>query len=795
MSDLLQDLRYAVRQLLRNPAFSAIIVLTLALGIGANSMLFSIVHAALLRPLPYPHAERLVSLSVATPERDKKVMDVSGAQLLQDRARSLEALASYDPDGATLTGGGEPRLLTGADVSEDFFRVMGVHPALGREFASEELRRNGPPVVILGHQIWTRDFAGDPRIVGRTVKLDGRSYTVVGVMPPEFSFPRRTEFWLPLPPDPVVEGMIRYRFAVGRLRPDVSIAEARQEASTLLGTHHPEAPRAGEITTPVVMSLHERMYGDLRPALLVLLGTVLCVLLIACANVANLLLARAGARRKEFAVRLALGAGRPRLIRQVMVESLLLALLGGAGGLLFPLYGLKLLVSLGPDSIARVPDIAVNGPVLGFTLAISVASALLFGMTPALALSRTDVHGTLKEGGPQTAGERRQNRSSRLLVIAQLAATVVLLVGAGLLAKSLVRMRSLDFGFRADGVLQARISLPETRYPDSASWESFYRTLLERVRALPGVESAALSSVTPMSGASAPGISFTPQDSTGLPNEQIDLAAFEVGAEYFRTFGIPLRAGRGFSETDRADAPRVAIINEAAVRTFFPDGSAIGEKLPLLGYTVVGVVPAVLQKAAEANPLPTVYTPIEQAGASPVRVIALRTTLDPQSFVPALQRVVRGIDPEQPLSGVTTMNEVLSDSVAPTRFNALLLGTFAALALVLAAFGLYGLIAYTVSQRTREIGVRMALGAQPLDVLELVVRDGLLVVAGGLALGLLGAHTLAHLVTKLLFQVESSDVTVFIAAPLVLAAVALLASYLPARRATRVDPMIALRSE
>jgi putative ABC transport system permease protein len=802
MHDLSQDVRYALRSMFHNPGFTATVVLVLALGIGANSMLFGIVDAVLLRPLPYPEPDRIVSISMMT-ESGKSIgrLDDPTAQLLAGSSlRNFDAVAISNGTGANLAGGRTPERIAGALTSANFFAVMGVAPALGRTFTSDELRASGPPAVILGNDLWKRDFGGDPSLVGRVVKLDDLSYTVVGVMPEGYDYPNHAEYWLPLPPsEPMGGDGYMYVDVIGRLRAGVSVENGASELQAIRRLHSDELPPSLQSTRLHAMTLHERAYGDLRPALLILFSTVGCVLLIACANVANLLLARAAVRRREFALRTALGATTTRLMRQVLVESAIFSLLGGVFGLALPLYGIPLLTAVGPEQLRSVPDIALNGEVLLFTLAVSLGTGLLFGSAPAIALASGDVQGALRNGGTMLLGRSGRVGPRRVLVAAELALAVVLLTGAGLLVRSFVNFRGIDPGFDADGVLTATISVPDARYQSAAAQEAFFRELLSRTRAIPGVERAALSAITPLAGFNMTR-KFGPNADSPIGAALPQFAVSTVGTEYFSVFGVGVLAGREFAERDDARAEPVAIISESLARAAFPGHRAVGERLELGGdesYTIVGVVADARQRPAQAVPLPTLYRPRLQSGPSTYSHISLRTRegTDPLTLVPALRAALQAVDPTQPLSRITTMDAVLSESIAPRRFNVLLLGSFAALACVLAAVGLYGVIAFLVAQRTREIGLRMALGAEATQIVLAVLRQGLLVAAAGVAVGITAALALSRIVEGMLFEVTAHDPFVFVAVPLLLLTVAALAIVVPARRASRVDPATALRAE
>lgn len=794
MNDLLLDVRDAARSMRRSPWFTATVVAILALGIGANTAIFGLVNAVLIRPLPYPHSERIVS--IASAGGGGEVIDVQTVRALIDApSRSFDALAAYLPAGANLTGGDAPERVGGGSVSERFFQVMGVHPVMGREFSRNELADSLARVVIIGDGLWKRDFGSDPEILGRSVKLDGTSYVVIGVMPAGFSYPRGAEYWLPISlPMPEPNSMY-YASLLGRLRPDVPLEAARSEFAALQRAHASELPDDYEANPVSMVSLHERIYGDLRPALLILLGAVGCVLLIASANVANLLLARAARQRRDLAVRSALGAGRARLVRQLLIESGLLSLLGGVIGVVIAINVLDVFAAAAPARLLRVPGVALDGRVLLFTLGVSLLTGLLFGLAPALSVARSNINDVLKDGGSRRfAGGAAAPR--RVLVVAELAIAVTLLIGAALLVKSFVRFRSIDSGFRADDILRARIPLPEARYSNPPLIESFYRDVLARVRAIPGVESAALSDIEPLGGSVMMRTATT--DSTGVVRRSPMIAKGIVGTDYFRTYGVPLLAGRDFTDADGASAPRVAVINEALARYLFPGKPAVGEQISLGAnspYTVVGVVADVRMNAPRPNSPPAIYFPMAQRDLVSIATISIRARSDPLSLVPALRAAVRSVDPDQPISGVTTMEAELADFMAPRRFNALLLGSFAALALALAVLGLYGVISYVVAQRTREIGIRMALGAERRDVVRAVLRQGMAVALGGVLLGVAAALALTKVIAGLLFNVASRDPVVFAAVPLLLLGVAALATLLPARRASRVDPVIALRAE
>ncbi|HEX6966674.1 MAG TPA: ABC transporter permease [Gemmatimonadaceae bacterium] len=808
MTALVYDIRHAFRSLRRSPGFTTVVVLMLALGIGATTTLFSVVNAALLRPLPYPDPDRIVSVSLATPMFPGSGVDNWSVPAWQRAARSLEMLAAYGPTEGTFTGGAEPERLTGTKVSPDFFRVLGASPALGRTFLAADDRSGAPPVIVLAHSMWTRDFGADPNVLGRTIELDGKTYTVIGVMPADFRFPRSAEYWTPLKlsswthPIPGKDGkpqfVTTFVSVIGRLRPGVTLSAAQAELANLRShvTELRESIRSWRVD---VMTLHDRMYGDLRPALLVLLGTVASVLLIACANVANLLLVRAAMRRRELAVRAALGAGRARLVRQLLVESLLLALIGGAFGLLLPVWGLKTFVALGPESLTHVPGIAIDGRVLMFAFAVSMLTGVLFGLVPALSVYRDDPQSALKEGATRIAGSGFASSARKLLVTAELAIAVVLLIGAGLLAKSFVRYLDIDPGFRGASVLTAGVALPSTRYSNDTTIALFYRNLMGRLRAMPGVQSATATAVLPLNGysmmmpARSLGLADEGESSSGVPS----ITSTNVGSSFFRTLGIPLHAGRDFTDADDAGAPPVAIVNQSLARLMAPNGTAIGHHFTMQDRTVtiVGVCADVRQLAEDVNVKPAVYFPLRQTGFSIYGNIAIRVRSDPLALVPALRQVVRDIDPQLPLTDITTMDRRLADSMAPRRFNTLLLGTFAALALVMAVFGLYGVIAYLVAQRTHEIGVRMALGAQGRDVIRLVLRQGVTLTVVGVIVGLAASFALTRLLASLLFRVQTTDPVIFVSVPVLLILVSIIAMLIPARRAVRVDPQIALRAE
>jgi putative ABC transport system permease protein len=802
MNALWQDMRYGARTLLKKPGFTSIAVTTLALGIGANTMIFSVVNAVLLRPLPYAESDRLMWVTESGP--DYIGDPIPGPDFLDwsERSHSLTGIAAYTDESLNLTGAGDPDRLLCGKVTADFFALLGVAPLLGRAFLPVEDSPGGARVVMMSYGLWQRRFGADPSVLGNQLALNGESYTVIGVLPPAFRFHQPFELWLPLALDPASERKgerVHLLDVIARLKPGVSAEQAEAEMETLLRQSEQAQPRRVTMSGARVnfTPLQKRIVGEVRLAMLVLLGAVGFVLLIACANVANLLLARAIERRREMAVRAALGASRWRLIRQLLVESLLLALAGGALGTLLALWGVDLLVKLSPSGltgeVARVARIAVDNTALGFTLAASILTGLLFGLAPALAASGVDLIESLKDGARRAAPRALLRR---LLVVGELALALTLLVGAGLLVKSFLRLRAVETGFNPQNLLAMRISLPLNVYREGHQRTAYFQQLLARIEQLPGAHSAGIINHPPLVGEAMIAVVSAAGAPAAERKQMIPIGV--ASADYFRTMGIPLLAGRVFSDSDIEGAPPVTVISQSLARRSFPGQDPLGKQLrgpmSLKPLTVVGVVGDVRRQGLAEAPAAEIYLPYQQARAASMTLM-IRADRDPINLIAAARAQALAVDRDQPIYDARTMEDRLAELVAPQRFNLFMLSLFAALALSLAAIGVYGVMAYSVTQRTHEIGVRVALGAQSRDVLRLVMKQGMTLALIGVAIGLIISLALTRLMKGLLFGVSATDPMTFIVIALSLTVVALLACWLPARRAARVDPMVALKYE
>jgi len=805
MDSLLHDIRFGLRSLKSAPATAGIAILALALGIGANTAIFSVVNGVLLKPLPYPQPDRLVLLYASNPQAGYPRFSSSPPDFddWRRQSRVFDGLAAMRMSSMNLTGRAEPEVLDTGRVSADFFSLLRLRPFLGRVFRPDEDTDAGRHVAFLSHGFWQRRFGGDPKVIGQSLSLDGESYTVVGVAPPGFDFPRKRDLWLPLALDWAKENRGNHFLSVvGRLRPGVPVGQAQAEMSGIAARLEKQYPGYDQGWGIVVLPLQQVVVEKIRPALLVLLGVVAAVLLIACLNVANLLLARLAARGREISIRTALGAGRLRLIRQLLTESVLLALAGGALGLLLAFWGTRALLALNPAVIPRAEAIGLDGRVLVFTLALSVAAGLVFGLFPALQDPGAHLHESLKEGGRAVAGGHRGRHARQLLALLEVAIALVLLVVAGVLLHSFARLSAVDPGFHPGGVLTLDVSPPRYKYPDPARLGIFYRQLLERVRALPGVERAAASSPLPLSGRNNILIFEVFGRPPAPADHPLTAVVRSVSPDYFRTLGVRLVRGRLLDDHDTLEVPPSIVVNQTMAAKIWPGQDPLGQRLTFddptdkkaLWQTVVGVVGDVKQQSlAEETSLE-----IDQAQAqvpAPYTTLVVRSGSDPQALATPIRRAVLGLDPDLPVFRVQTLDAVVAESLAQNRMSTALLGLFAALALVLAAVGVYGVISYSVAQRTHEMGIRMALGAARGDVLRLVIRQGMTLVAIGLGLGLLGAFFATRVISGLVFGVSPRDPVTFVLVPLALTLVALLANYLPARRATEVDPLVALRQE
>ncbi|HEX8144774.1 MAG TPA: ABC transporter permease [Pyrinomonadaceae bacterium] len=809
MGTLLQDLRYGVRMLMKNPGFSAVVVLALALGIGANSAIFSVVNALLLRPLPFDEPQQLMMVWGVSKNsgEGRLVLSVPDLSDLRAQSQTIEYLAPYNGSGTTLANGDETERIFGAVVPADLFPLLRVEPVLGRTFTREEDVPGGPPLVVISQNLWQRSFGSDPKIVGKEIKMGGLGLTVIGVMPASFRFPiqgEKPDYWQPIASSPSytaakdIRGSRSLR-VLARLKRGVTQAQAQSELASIARRLEEQYPDTNTGLTFNLTPLHEDIVGSVRPALLIILGAVAFVLLIACANVANLLLARSAARHKEIAIRTALGAGRLRIIRQLLTESLLLSVMGGGLGMLIAMWGIDLLVAASPANLPRIREIGLDAYVLGFTAAVSILTGILFGLVPALQSSRLDLTESLKEGGRGSTDGLRRNRVRSLLVISEVALSLVLLVGAGLLIRSFVSLLNTSPGFDADSILTVDIPLSRSKFPGGEQQSLYVQQLIERTREVPGVEAVAAVNILPLSG-NARESSFTVEGRPVPPGQEPEAQVSAVSPDYFRAMSIPLQRGRVFTERDRKDAPPVLIISESLARRNFPGEDPLGKRLLIDDakppHEIIGIVGDVHHEGLETEAGPEYYLSYFQAPERLVNlVVRAAPPTDPASLQSAVRNAIKGVNSDQLIWQTKTMQQMLSESVARQRFNMMLLALFAALALFLATIGIYGVMSYSVTQRTHEIGIRIALGAQARDVLRMVVRQGMTLTLVGVCLGLLAAFAVTRVMTSLLYGVTATDALTFAAVSVLLAGIALLACLIPARRATRVDPMVALRYE
>ncbi len=808
MDTLLQDLRYSFRMLARRPGFTIIAVLALALGIAANSAIFSVVNTVLLRPLPYASPDKLVLVwTYFGPDLPQNW--VSGPELADMRERStmIEDFAAMSFPSVSLTGVGEPEQLQGAAVTANLFPTLGVQPSQGRSFTEAEDRPGGERVVILSHGFWKRRFASDPGIINQTISLEGQNATVIGVMPdgfgilpPDAQSPRNIELWVPMAADFRQQNRGNHGMRViARIKPEYSLAQAQEEMKQISADLDNEFYKFGFGIN--IVPLHAHVVKTVRPMLWMLLGAVGFVLLIACTNVANLLLARAVAREKEIAIRTALGAGRGRLIRQLLTESIVLAVFSGAIGLLLAYLGLKALIAVAPDNVPRLNEVSIDASVLIFTIGIAMLTGIVFGLVPAFQSSKPDLNETLKEGGRGSTGGARGRMVRSVLVVAEVAFALMLLTGAGLMIRSFIRLQEVEPGFKPDHLLTLRLRLPQTKYSDAAQLTPFYQNLIQRVRALPGVKTAGTVSHLPLSGAYQSGTVTVEQPSASVDNASFECDRRVTSPDYFEAMGIEVKAGRVFNDHDAQGAQMVCIIDETFARRFWPNEDPIGKRVKIGGnqstapwLVVVGVVAHVKHYGLSAQGREFIYFPYQQTPARQM-FLAVRTEGDPSNLVGAVRNEIASIDPDQPVADIRNMEQIVYGSVAQPRFNMLMLGIFAAVALILAAVGVYGVMNYSVAQQTHEIGIRMALGAQQSHILSMVIQQGFVLVGIGVAIGLAGALIVTQFMSSLLYGVKAIDPATFVGVAVILAIVALIASYIPARKATRVDPMIALRYE
>jgi predicted permease len=803
----LQDSRYASRMLSKSPGFTAVAVLTLALGIGANTAIFSVVNGVILKPLPYRQPDRLMSLFLHGRGLDRGVMGVSDFLALDERQKVFEQVAAFSPStiGFTLTGLGSPQMIPGTSVTSDFFSVLGIQPVLGRSFLPAEGRPGGHLSVIVSHRFWEQFLHADPAAIGSTINLDGKSYTVIGILPLGFHFGPHNELWPILQFQPARQRPPYWLLTIGRLKPGISETQAAADASLIAKQVHEQFPLSDDTST-IVVPLKDLMVGDSSEALLILLCAVGFVLLIAVVNVANLHLSRSGSRVREFAIRSALGAGRRRLMCQLLTESLILAALGGVVGLAIAYGGVRTILALSPDALPRIEEIAVDGRVLAFTSLIAIITGILFGLIPALRSAGSPVGESLKEGSRLATSGRSARRLHGALVVAEFALALVVLTGAGLLIRTLSQLEAVNPGFNSTHLVTALLTLPKGRYANAPQVTSFYEELLGRVKNTPGIEAASIAMSLPpnLLELTNPFHIEGKPDAPGQPAPAV--GEIPVGTDYFATLGIPLFRGRLFSDQDRSPATHVLVINENMARRYFPDRDPVGTRVQTGEYdpkgdwyTIVGVVGNVKYEGLGEKDQPTMYVPYFDSGWCPwftrEMYVVVRSASDPEKVVSALQSAALSLDNQLALAHVRTMNQLLHESVAGSRFRAVLFGIFATIALVLAMIGIYGVMAYSVSQRTHEIGIRVALGAHRMNILRTILREGAGLALLGVATGFVVALALSRALAGLLFGVHAADPVTFVAVSALLLVVALAACYVPARRAMRVDPIVALRYE
>jgi putative ABC transport system permease protein len=815
---MLQEFRFALRNLIKTPGFTLVAVITVALAIAANTAVFSLVNALLIRPLPFKAPESLVLLFEKFSAQGLDQIPVSAPEYLdwEKQTRSYERIAAFDFANFNLTGGDMPERIQGATVTPSLFPLLGVQPVKGRVFNDSEFGEGNDGVVMISERLWRRRFNSDPQLVGTQLSVNGRSFTVVGIMPANFEFPlplfgvqggtfaERADMWKPIAftKQELESRGSRSYGVIGRLKPGVTLAQAQAEANTIIANWHPLFPDNYEPATKfgaTLYPMHDLVIGGMRPALMILLGAVAVVLLIACANLTTMLLARAGAREREFAIRLALGAGRMQLVRQMLAESILLALIGGTAGVMLAVWGLDLLRSIGAQTVPRLAEVNLDMRVLLVTLGTAVATGIVIGLIPALATGKPELTEALKEGGRGSTSGIRRNRLRNALVIAEVALALVLLVGASLLMKSFVRLQNVHPGFEPKNVLTMEVALPLLKYPRGKPVADFYAEVTRRVKALPGVEAAAFTSILPLSGTNSDS-SFQIEGRDAIaekvyPDEEIR----GITPEYFSVIKVPLLQGRFFNEGDQFDGPGVTIVNQSFAKKWFPNQEAVGKRITFSDtrkpdvkwITIVGVVGDMRHRGLDLDPKPEYYLAHNQ---TPYRgmILAVRSTQDPRSLTSAIRREISRLDPDLPAANVRTLEQVAADSIAPRKLSVVLIGVFAAVALVLASVGIYGVMSFLVVQRTHEIGVRMALGAQPSDVLRLVIGRAARLVLMGTAIGLILGVLSSRALRALLFNVGAFDLMTFLSVTIALIVVSLLASYIPAVRATRADPMIAL---